>query len=370
MNMYVGENIKRLRKEKNITQEKLAEHLSISCQAISKWERGETFPDITLVIPIASYFDVSTDELLGVDYAKNEVKIQEYLREYRELSMQGKGNECSAILVKAHKEFPNDFRIMSWYTQDITGGRGSDKSVDEKVLAHAEEAEALCERILSECTVDSIRSEAVVTLSRVKKARGDVDKALESLAILPNWFSTQGQVTEQLFPKDTEEWRYWLSKNFYELCDFAHNKLLKMIWFFDGEFDEKVNMTLRLADYLLEILEETGYELLYRAIWQTYAEIGRQHRFAEKHEEIAKYYDMGFEYAVKFDEFLASDRESRYVTNEMKKGIWRWSADRGNSINMSIAWLENNPWFAETRKLDNFNAMLEKYRPYANSNRE
>ena len=79
MNMYIGENIKRLRREKNITQEKLAEHLRISCQAISKWERGETFPDITLVIPIAGYFGVSTDELLGVDHAKNEQKIRDQI---------------------------------------------------------------------------------------------------------------------------------------------------------------------------------------------------------------------------------------------------------------------------------------------------
>lgn len=70
MNLYIGENIRRFRRERGITQETLAEHMNVSCPAVSKWERGETFPDITMVLPLASYFDVSTDELLGIDTEK------------------------------------------------------------------------------------------------------------------------------------------------------------------------------------------------------------------------------------------------------------------------------------------------------------
>ena len=76
MQLYIGENIKRLRRQKGITQETLAERMHISTAAVSKWERGETFPDISMVIPLASYFGVSTDEILGLDAAKIEEKIQ------------------------------------------------------------------------------------------------------------------------------------------------------------------------------------------------------------------------------------------------------------------------------------------------------
>ena len=74
MQLYIGENIKRLRKQKGVTQETLAERMHVSTAAVSKWERNETLPDISMVIPLASYFDVSTDELLGLDAAKNEEK--------------------------------------------------------------------------------------------------------------------------------------------------------------------------------------------------------------------------------------------------------------------------------------------------------
>ncbi len=49
MNIYFGENIKRLRSEQNLTQEALAGFLGVSFQTISKWERGETYPDITML---------------------------------------------------------------------------------------------------------------------------------------------------------------------------------------------------------------------------------------------------------------------------------------------------------------------------------
>lgn len=54
-----------LRKEKGLTQQQLAEHLYISNKAISKWERGLSFPDISLLIPLAKILDVTTTELLS-----------------------------------------------------------------------------------------------------------------------------------------------------------------------------------------------------------------------------------------------------------------------------------------------------------------
>ena len=65
MEMNIGANIKRLRNKKNITQEQLATAMNISCAAVSKWERGETYPDITLLQPLAYFFEVTLDELMG-----------------------------------------------------------------------------------------------------------------------------------------------------------------------------------------------------------------------------------------------------------------------------------------------------------------
>lgn len=65
MDQYsVGRFIAKLRKEKNLTQRDLAEKLGITNQAVSKWERGENLPDISILMELAKIFNVTVDELL------------------------------------------------------------------------------------------------------------------------------------------------------------------------------------------------------------------------------------------------------------------------------------------------------------------
>ena len=67
MKLQIGENIRSLRKEKGITQEKLAELLGVTAQAVSRWESGAGYPDMDQLPGLASLFDVSMDTLLGYD---------------------------------------------------------------------------------------------------------------------------------------------------------------------------------------------------------------------------------------------------------------------------------------------------------------
>ena len=70
------EIFKALRKDKGLTQEQIAEILGTSPQTISRWETGTSYPDIMMLPAIASYFDITTDELLGI---KKPVKKQKIL---------------------------------------------------------------------------------------------------------------------------------------------------------------------------------------------------------------------------------------------------------------------------------------------------
>lgn len=72
MNTYVtGSIIKKLREEKNLTQSQLAEKLSVSDKAVSKWETGRGYPDITLIEPMAEILGVSVIELLSGETVTN-----------------------------------------------------------------------------------------------------------------------------------------------------------------------------------------------------------------------------------------------------------------------------------------------------------
>lgn len=63
MILQIGENIKQLRLDAGWTQRTLAFELQISIQAVSKWEQGRSYPDVTLLPEIAKLFSVSMDQL-------------------------------------------------------------------------------------------------------------------------------------------------------------------------------------------------------------------------------------------------------------------------------------------------------------------
>lgn len=70
--LYLPENIKKYRISKDLTQEDVAEYLGITAQSVSKWERGESYPDITFLPALANIFETSVDLLLGMDTIRAE----------------------------------------------------------------------------------------------------------------------------------------------------------------------------------------------------------------------------------------------------------------------------------------------------------
>ena len=74
MNIKIGARIKQLRKQNNITQEKLAESLGVTGQAVSRWESESGYPDMEYITRIASYFNVTTDFLFDHVANNNELK--------------------------------------------------------------------------------------------------------------------------------------------------------------------------------------------------------------------------------------------------------------------------------------------------------
>ena len=112
MTIYLSENIKRLRLEKGLTQETLSEFLGVTSQSVSNWERGESYPDITILPEIAGFFKVSVDELLGVNRAEDEAEITKELEAYDNI----RDKELKLEIINRLKEtFPNDFRILLRY---------------------------------------------------------------------------------------------------------------------------------------------------------------------------------------------------------------------------------------------------------------
>ncbi|MBP5594353.1 MAG: helix-turn-helix transcriptional regulator, partial [Pseudobutyrivibrio sp.] len=73
--MKINEVIRKHRKEKNMTQEEMANRLGVTAPAVNKWESGASMPDISLLAPIARLLNVSLDELLSFKEELSEIEV-------------------------------------------------------------------------------------------------------------------------------------------------------------------------------------------------------------------------------------------------------------------------------------------------------
>ena len=115
MNMDIGSAIKKLRIDRKITQEEVAEYLGISFQAVSKWETGTTMPDITLLPEIAAFFGVRIDDLFSVDH-EDELKRIEHILAYEGLSEQSY-LYAKRILEASLQDDPDNVRALKLYAK-------------------------------------------------------------------------------------------------------------------------------------------------------------------------------------------------------------------------------------------------------------
>ena len=111
--MSFGQRIKTLRREANMTQEQRAELLSISPQAVSRWETDMAMPDISLLPPLANLFHVTTDHLLGMDTYQRDLRKAEFDEAFHEYWLKDEEFSYQTAL-RAVAEYPGNMEYMEW----------------------------------------------------------------------------------------------------------------------------------------------------------------------------------------------------------------------------------------------------------------
>ncbi len=110
--MNLGNKIRELRKARGLTQEQFASMLSISPQAVSKWEMGGGYPDMTMIPVLANFFDVSLDVLFDFDVSKKAQKIEDILEEAGRYFWNN-FDRAKQIFTDGIKEFPSAEKLKS-----------------------------------------------------------------------------------------------------------------------------------------------------------------------------------------------------------------------------------------------------------------
>lgn len=187
--IYLGENIRQLRKRDDLTQENVAEMLNVSPQSVSKWERGDTFPDITLLPALANLYCVSVDTLLGMERINNQQTKNDFFIAGQRHLRDGNVSAAIDIYYEALKTFPNDEGIMSNLAMALALDGDPGK---------LSQAIALCERVFSGSRSEKVCHTTRAALCFIYLKSAEKEKAIVEARQLPHLRESREMILPQL----------------------------------------------------------------------------------------------------------------------------------------------------------------------------
>lgn len=184
-NINLGNTIRKLRKKKGITQDILAEALSVSPQAVSKWESGLCYPDMSMIPIIAGYFEVSLDILFDFDITRMRERISNIIEEARKYFFDDT-KKYEEMIKAALIDYPENedllTALLSGYEYDLRCHDRTD---------HLDEMIELSQKIISQSRDFKRVFSAKEDQAAAYLKKGEYDKAKEILETLPVGITTK-----------------------------------------------------------------------------------------------------------------------------------------------------------------------------------
>ena len=180
-----SENISRLRHERKITQEQLADFVGVTKASVSKWENGQSIPDVMMLPSLANFFDITIDELLGYEpQLSNEQMKKIYLDLCSEFAVNSfeEVMEKSNHLVKQYYScYPFLYRIsLLWVNHYMLT---NDIERQKEILSGALN---LCDRIIDNSKDIALCNDAVHLKATIRLLLGEATEVIDALEEIMN----------------------------------------------------------------------------------------------------------------------------------------------------------------------------------------
>jgi len=317
MAIYFSEKFKQYRKAKDLTQEQLADIFHVSPQAISRWETGATCPDIELLPSIAAYFEVTVDELLGVDKIKDKARIDEITAEIYEKWTAGDIKAVIEMSRSAMREFPHEYMFQKNLAHALDMNYDSN---EDKRKEQLHEAMTILERILDNCTDNEVRDSTLFTLSHVYKRIGNKEKAIETAKKLSHSINSSCVVLPTLLEGD--ELHELLKKN---ISNFAGKSAWYLHEYANSMYSFGSHENIVLINKAIEILnviyEDGDYGYYNHSLQRYHFDLAQSYYMSNDFDNALTCIEKAAQHAIDYDNPSNSKHTSLAVRDFEKVGM-------------------------------------------------
>lgn len=289
-----GENLKNLRKMKDLTQDDVAQILSVSTQTISRWETNMGYPDIEMLPAIANFYGVTVDSLLCMDITKKKEKILEIVNQVHNLRSQGEISSCINILKDTLKDFPYDFQLMS----NLSSCLFNHGCNDEEKKINNEKVIEICERILVDCNDDFIRQNAIQLLCLTYPQFGKKDRALEMAKSMSDYYITSNELLNHILESD--EKKEHIQGNLLTLITII-SRNVEQLFILNNDFEDKINILKSLINIYKAFFDKEDYYFFHCLIHPIYRYIAAIYADNKKYDETIEYIEKAAYHAIAYD---------------------------------------------------------------------
>lgn len=323
--MSFGSIIKQLRLQQNLTQERLAELLSISPQAVSRWEQDAGMPDISLLPVLANLFDVTTDTLLEVDVRQKTARIEEKRTEARSFSKRGHWKEAIEVLRGALKTYPRAYSLMHDLAEAILSSPQEIDYAEEERRRVYEEAASLEETVIRESGDAGLVNCAISTLCMLCGRLSTPERAEPYLNRLPSVRHAKESLATHLYQGDRRiKENQKLIRTLLELLSGRMGSIWMGEWGTE-EWRRNRIAVLKKKTGLIDLLIEDGNYGFFRQKYSwTELKIAEQHALLGEPEEALQYLADAAKHAVLYDtEYRPEDVYTCLLFRGMEfGGVW------------------------------------------------
>ena len=240
MKLNVAENIRKHRRGQSLSQEMFAERLGVSFQTVSKWERGECYPDIEVLPQIANFFGMTIDALLGADQCKEQEYVAAIQQELLRYDVMRDEDSLVRRAEEGLKNYPNNHLLMAWIVygaQNINPKRSIE--LGEYLMANCRDAHIL----------NWARAELCYAYFKV----GRQSDGIEAARRLPSVSETRQEVLADLL-RGEERVEHILETDIAKVCYRFKTAILKLI---DHYTPHEQIVLLKKSNALYDVVYET-----------------------------------------------------------------------------------------------------------------